>query len=123
MDKRLGIMLPILVILVIGIGIALYFLRGNIENIPVQNRVTVSKNGFSPSSITIKRGEAVVWINQSGEDASVNSGPHPTHDLHRFLNLGQFPSKSSVGVTFNETGTFDYHNHFHPEQIGAIVVK
>lgn len=123
MDKRLGIILPILVILVIGIGIALYFLRGNVENVPVQNSVTVNKNGFSPSSITIKRGEAVAWINQSGEDATVNSGPHPTHNSHVFLNLGQFPSESSVGATFNETGTFDYHNHFHPEQRGTVVVK
>lgn len=133
MDKRLGIILPILVILVIGIGIALYFSKGSIlnqtrntpssESMPVQNSVAVNENGFLPSSITIKEGEAVVWINQSGEDATVNSDSHPIHNLHRFLNLGQFTSGSSVEATFSEAGTFGYHNHFHPDQRGTVVVK
>lgn len=88
-----------------------------------RSEVTVGQNGFSPQTLTIKKGGAVVWVNQSGQDATINSDPHPTHNLHRFLNLGQFPSGSSVEATFNETGTFGYHNHLSPSQRGTIVVE
>ncbi|MBI4092031.1 MAG: cupredoxin domain-containing protein [Candidatus Levybacteria bacterium] len=121
------ILILIAAILVIG---ALFFLVSkNPRKIgpgsaPIpRTEVTVGKNGFSPQSLTIKKGDTVVWINQSGEDATVNSDPHPTHNLHRFLNLGQFPSGSSAEATFNEAGTFGYHNHFNPSQKGTIVVK
>lgn len=85
--------------------------------------VVVGKNGFSLQTLTIKKGETVVWINQSGGNVTVNSDPHPTHNLHRFLNKGEFSSGSSVQVTFEETGTFSYHNHLNPSQKGTIVVK
>jgi|SRR3989344_3083009 len=88
-----------------------------------RTEVTVGENGFSPQTLTIKKGDAVAWVNQGGDAATVNSDPHPTHDLHRFLNLGEFPSESSVEVTFNEVGTFGYHNHFNPSQTGTIVVQ
>ena len=85
--------------------------------------VLVGQNGFSPQTLTIKKGETVVWINQSGENVTVNSDPHPTHNLHRFLNKGEFSSGSSVQVTFEETGTLSYHNHLNPSQKGTVVVK
>lgn len=119
----------ILIAAILIIGSLLFLVSKNPKNtgsgsasIP-RTEVTVGENGFSPQSLTIKKGETVIWINQSGEDATINSDPHPTHNLHRFLNLGQFPSGSSVEATFNEAGTFSYHNHFNPSQKGAIIVK
>lgn len=85
--------------------------------------VILKKKGFSPASVTIKRGETVTWINQSGSDAGVNSVPHPTHNLHRFLNLGVFPNGSSVQATFETSGSYNYHNHLSPQQRGTVVVK
>lgn len=91
---------------------------------PIQRtEVILNQNGFTPATLTIKKGQAVRWVNQSGRDATVNSDPHPTHNLNRFLNLGQFPSGNSVQAIFNTGGKFDYHNHLNPSQKGSIVVE
>jgi len=124
----------ILIVAILGIGLLFFLISKTpkktgpgselIQSELIQrSEVTVGQNGFSPQTLEIKKGKTVVWINQGGEDATVNSDPHPTHNLNRFLNLGQFPSGSSVEATFNEAGTFSYHNHFHPDQRGTVVVK
>lgn len=132
MVKKLGIV-PILIIIALGAGIVFYFSKGNLQSPATQipsswkvapvHEIVLDKNGFSPVSITIKKGEAVTWINQSGRDASVNSAPHPTHNLYRFLNLGVFPNGSSVQTTFENAGSYSYHNHLKSEQQGTVVVK
>jgi len=119
----------ILIAAILVIGVLLFLVSKNPKktgpgSAPIpRTEVMVEKNGFSPQTLTIKKGETVIWINKSGKDATVNSNPHPTHNLHRFLNLGQFPSGSSVEATFNEAGIFGYHNHFHPDQRGTVVVR
>lgn len=130
--------LPTLIVLgVIVLGVGLLIANRNflqessptINNSPSSsqdltiNKVTFTKDGFLPASLTIKKGEAVMWINESSVDATVNSNPHPTHKLYRFLNLGEVPPGSSVQAVFEKTGTFGYHNHLNPGQQGTIVVK
>ena len=44
--------------------------------------VTLSKNGFSPKTVTVKTGDKVFWKNESGETATVNSAPHPIHTTY-----------------------------------------
>lgn len=85
--------------------------------------VQVTTNGFNPDSLTVASGAKVVWKNESGGEATVNSDSHPTHQLWRFLNLGTFPNGSSVTVVFEDPGTYTYHNHLNPTQRGTIVVK
>ena len=85
--------------------------------------VTLTKDGFAPSSITIKTGTLIQWINKSGQDASVNSDDHPTHKLYPSLNLGIFPNESGVSLIFDKSGTYKYHDHLHPERNGTIIVE
>ena len=120
---------PIVLIVIIGIGLLLFFVSKTLKKTepgppPIsRSEVIVNKDGFSPQSLTIKRGETVIWINQSGDTVTVNSDPHPTHNLYRFLNRGEFPSSSSVQVTFEQTGIYVYHNHLKPSQTGTIIVE
>lgn len=97
------------------------------STIPTQEKVetiTLTKNGFVPETIKIKVGGRVIWLNRSGEGATVNSDPHPTHDLFLFLNgLGEFEDGSSVQTTIEAKGTYTYHNHFNPSQKGSIVAE
>ena len=125
-------LVPIILLSVVVIG-GLFYLFTNSKKIPsdaprsvsseVKHDVTLDRNGYSPKTITIKKGEKVMWINHSGQEATVNSDPHPTHNFHRVLNLGQFPDGSSVQAVFGETGTFTYHNHFIPSQTGTVIVE
>jgi plastocyanin len=88
-----------------------------------QNTVTLTADGYSPKTLTIKAGTTVTWVNNSGDVATVNSDPHPVHTDFSPLNLGNFSNGSKVTLTFNKTGTYGYHNHLNPSQKGTIIVR
>jgi plastocyanin len=88
-----------------------------------QNTVTLTQNGFEPQTITITVGEKVTWINKSGDVATVNSDVHPTHLLYPPLNLGQFTDGKTMELTFPKAGTFTYHDHYHPNRTGKVIVQ
>ncbi len=87
------------------------------------NTVMLTQDGFSPSTLTIKAGTTVTWTNKSGTTATVNSNPHPIHTDYPPLNLGQFSNGQSLTLTFNKAGTYGYHNHLNPSQLGTILVQ
>lgn len=88
-----------------------------------QNMIELTTSGFSPSSLTIKAGDKVTWINKSGTDAIVNSSPHPQHTDYPPLNLGTFPDGGTLSLTFDKPGTYKYHNHLNTRQFGTIIVQ
>lgn len=90
--------------------------------LPKEVTVTLDKNGFSPSVVTIEVGSAVRWSNMSGDKQTVNSNDYPNNQLHRELNFGVFNNDSSVVYKFTKEGTYGYHNQFKPEQKGEIIV-
>jgi plastocyanin len=85
--------------------------------------VTLSKNGFSPTQVTIKVGSAVRWKNISGSQQTVNSDNYPTNQLHRELNFGVFNNGSSVVYTFTKPGIYGYHNQLNHTQMGKVIVE
>jgi plastocyanin len=91
-------------------------------SLPKEITITLDKNGFSPKEVTISVGSAIRWKNVSGDKQTVNSDEYPTNQLHRELNFGVFNNGSSVVHTFTKPGTYGYHNQFHHEQIGKILV-
>ncbi len=129
------ILLPLLVVLVLVAGITGYTLATSQSNqskqnmqqttqtVKIQNEVILDKNGFTPSEIRVKAGNRVIWYNKSGAQASVNSGDHPTHQKYSELNLGSFADGSSVQALLEQAGTYTYHDHYHPERTGTIIVE
>ncbi|MBI2590509.1 MAG: cupredoxin domain-containing protein [Candidatus Blackburnbacteria bacterium] len=93
-----------------------------IENVNTQT-VEIGANGYSPSSVTIKKGTKVTWKNEGSKMANVSSDPHPQHTSYAPLNLGNIQDQKSASLVFNETGTFNYHNHLQPSQKGSIIVQ
>lgn len=92
--------------------------------LPKEVFVTLTKKGFSPKNITIAKGSAVRWINNSGtNNASVNSDNYPTNMLHPELNLGQFNNGSTLAHIFVSAGKYSYHDQFQPKLTGAVIVK
>ncbi|MBL4644812.1 MAG: hypothetical protein JKX80_03015 [Candidatus Pacebacteria bacterium] len=92
-------------------------------------------NGFQPATVSIVKGETIRFVNMSDRGVWVGGNSHPTHT--------QYPEKSSndcLGTsfdtcriltgaaefwefTFNEVGTWRYHNHIRPNDGGVVVVK
>lgn len=88
-----------------------------------ENTVTLSDDGYSPATLTIKAGTTVKWVNNSGESATVNSDPHPTHTNYSPLNLGKFDNGGTLSLKFDKSGTYGYHNHLNSSETGTIVVQ
>jgi len=96
--------------------------KSQIKTLPKETTITLDNNGFSPDQVNIKVGSAVRWVNKSGSQETVNSDNYPTNQLHKELNFGVFNNSSSVVYTFTKTGIYGYHNQFHHDQAGKIIV-
>lgn len=88
-----------------------------------ENMVTLIDSGFSPSTITIKSGQSVTFVNNSSSPARVASDPHPIHNGYPGLDAlkGSNPGESYT-FTFTKVGTFGYHNHLNPSTKGTVIV-
>jgi len=116
---------------VIYAGIYYFYFAKKSYNQPVapqqtaqaQSEVTLTSDGFSPATLTIKSGISVTWINKSGKIATVDSDPHPLHTAYSQLNLGNFADNKTLSLTFDKPGTYGYHNHLNPSNRGTITVE
>lgn len=86
--------------------------------------VTYTDSGFSPKTITIKKGDSITFVNQSSGDMWVASNPHPVHtDYPAFDEKASVQKGGSWSFTFGQAGTWGYHNHKNPSSSGTVVVE
>lgn len=94
--------------------------------------VTYADSGYSPSTLTIKKGETVTWKNQSSQSMWTASGKHPTHLLYpttggclgsTFDACAGILSGNNWSFKFDFAGTWKYHNHLNPGYFGTIIVE
>lgn len=102
----------------------------DVSNIPLDTNthttatITYNDAGFSPSSVNLKVGDSVTFVNSSSEKMWVASDPHPTH-----INLPGFDEKAfanpgeSWTYTFNALGSHGFHNHANQAMKGTIVIQ
>ena len=127
----------ILILIVVGAGVYFY---GNLAKKDSSNSqsslqqtqtpaesgaqiITLTPEGFSPSTLTIKVGTRVRWVNKSGQLGDVDSDPDPTNTSYPPMNFGTFSDGSSVELIIDKAGTYHYHNHLNPSQRGTVVVQ
>lgn len=96
--------------------------------------VKMTGTGFSPSSITINKGDTVTFVD-SGASRWPASNVHPTHTVYpgssiNKCNTGErsqiFDACGSVveySFTFNEIGSWRYHDHRSAGKGGMIIVE
>ena len=81
-------------------------------------------SNFSPSTLTIKAGDTVVFKNKGNSDFWPASNPHPTHtDYPGFDALGPVAPGQFYQFQFNKVGTWGYHDHLNPSARGTIIVQ
>lgn len=97
------------------------------ETTAEQNVITLTQNGFSPPTVTVKTGSKITWVNKSGKEWQIGADPHPSHTGNRQISGGEFTLNLAPGqervVTGEKVGTFGYHNHLNPSQTGTIIVQ
>lgn len=100
---------------------------------PVMATISYTDDGFVPTEVTIKKGEAVRWTNDSSKVMWPASGVHPTHSLYpeksdsdclgsTFDACEQLPPGMTWEFTFHEVGNWRFHDHITPSKIGIVHV-
>ena len=76
---------------------------------------------YIPSSIVVKSGKEITWINEDSAFHSVTSGFYdaPTN----LFDSGHLDPFESYTLAFNEKGTFDYFCTLHPWMMGKVIVE
>lgn len=86
--------------------------------------ITYTDSGFSPTTLTIKSGDTVVFKNNGSKDFWPASAIHPTHTIYP-----EFDAKKGIApgatysFTFTRIGSWKYHNHLNPSLTGTITVQ
>lgn len=85
--------------------------------------ISITNDGFSPGTVLITPGTTVTWTNDSDGPAHIASNPHPEHDgLSGFDSAEPIFIGDSYTFTFEEPGTYGYHDHLNPETNGTVEV-
>ncbi|TAL20415.1 hypothetical protein EPN90_01080 [Patescibacteria group bacterium] len=87
--------------------------------------VSIGPRGFNPAQITVKKGQAVTWINEDpGGSHRPAVNPHPAHtDYPGFDALASIPPGGSWSFIFKRTGEWRYHDNLQPSFEGVVQVS
>lgn len=94
--------------------------------------ITYTDNGYAPATLTIKKGETVIFKNQSSRAMWAASAMHPTHRVYPTTGgcLGStfdackgVQTGDSWSFKFDVSGSWKYHDHLTPGDRGEIIVQ
>lgn len=96
------------------------------SSLPPEVIITINNFQFSPDYIIIPVNTTVKWINlDQGLDRNYGSKPrqHALTDSNgNLFSSGDLPLNGHYMVTFTRPGTYYYHDLYHPEMKGSIMV-
>lgn len=82
-----------------------------------KNRIEIKDFMFYPSTITVKAGETVTWINRDDE-------PHTVVSVgKKFQKSSALDTDQEFTITLGAPGTYEYFCSVHPKMTGTIVVE
>ena len=86
------------------------------QNQNAANTVTIQNMAFNPSTLNVKVGTTVTWINK-------DSTTHNVVSDSGLFQSGDLTNGMSYNYTFNTSGSYPYHCSIHPTMTGTIVVS
>lgn len=116
----LGLLIVLTSILTLAIGLTV---RQNPTNQTRTAQIQITQNGFEPANLSIKKGTIVTWLNTDQSIHQIAANPHPTSEDLPSLISEILNNDQSYQYTFEETGTFGYHDKLKPTINGTIEVK
>ncbi len=85
--------------------------------------ITLTKDGFVPSEITIKVGETIAFTTTTGNLFWPASNLHPSHLIYsEFDPLQPVQPDATWSFTFTKAGAWEFHDHLAPYFTGVITV-
>ncbi len=86
--------------------------------------IVLRSDGFHPRTVTVKKGGTVTFVNETDKGFWPASNLHPDHSIY-----SAFDPKEPVGpgeswsFTFENTGTWGFHDHVRSYFTGAVTVR
>lgn len=139
--KRIGLIIGIIIVLaIVGLALSRHSSTPATGSLPATSlpstaqspsqspaksaaTITYGANGFSPSTTTVKSGDSVTFVNNTSEEIQVDSDPHPVHTDDTDLNVGSIAPGQSKTVVLTKKGSFGFHNHLDPTDMGRITIE
>lgn len=85
--------------------------------------VTLSKDGYSPDTLSVKVGDTVAFRSVGGEPFWPASNLHPSHAIYPEFDPEEPVQPDAVwSFTFTKPGEWKYHDHLAPYFTGVITV-
>src|SRR3990167_1712372 len=123
MNTKILSICTLIVILGFG-GVMMVKNRNNNQIAPGDVVVKVTPEGFVPTEVTIKKGDKVVWLNESGTYTWPASDLHPTHGVYpEFDPLEPIPAGQAWAFVFGKAGQWKFHDHLKPNRRGGVNVE
>lgn len=86
--------------------------------------VTMDDNGYSQTSITIKKGDTIEFVNIGTKDRWPASNIHPSHEIYPEFDPKRIIQEGDKwSFRFTKEGSWRWHDHVSPEIGGVIVVE
>ena len=90
---------------------------------PRMHTIRYTDSGYAPSSVDVRVGDTVTFINESSDTAWTASNPHPSHTNYTAFDEKEAGApETSYAFTFTQLGSWRYHNHLNPGHTGTVVV-
>lgn len=84
---------------------------------PLNFTVSIKNFSFNPSTVTVKTGTKVTWVNNDGVSHTV------TPDSDNLFNSSVLSPGQSFSFTFTDPGSVNYHCKIHPTMKGTVIVE
>jgi plastocyanin len=86
-------------------------------------QVVLTPDGFSPEKVRISQGTTVTFTTTTGKAFWPASDLHPSHSIYPAFDPKEpVAATASWSFTFNDQGTFSFHDHLSPYYTGEVIV-
>lgn len=92
-----------------------FFLMFSTKVMADDAKIIIKNHIFIPSSLVVKAGTRVTWINQDQD-------PHTVSESKQQFHSGALDTNEQFAYIFNSPGIFNYFCMLHPVMIGKIIV-
>ena len=112
-----------IVLVVIALAVGAWMMLSGMKSAAVAETptaaVTITDNGFTPATIQIQKGQDVTWTNQSHSPVQIVGDLKSTGlQTSQALKPGD-----SYSFTFDDSGTFNYHDPSNLNHKGVVIAE
>jgi len=80
------------------------------------NEIVIQNFAFEPSTLTVKPGTKVTWVNRDDE-------PHTATATDKRFNSKTLENGDRFSMEFTQPGIYKYYCALHPKMTGQVIVK